>query len=124
MALTVTLILGGTIALGFGREAVRAIFYVALGLLAAAALWVGVSLVLALVGLMVVVSLFSRGGRDTLTACRDALADGARQALPVGLACAVVGVVIGTMTLTGESEQSSEITSCPSDAIPSSPRWF
>ena len=33
--------------------------------------------------------------------CRDALADGARQALPVGLACAVVGIVIGTMTLTG-----------------------
>jgi TRAP-type uncharacterized transport system fused permease subunit len=29
------------------------------------------------------------------------MADGARQALPVGLACAVVGLVIGTMTLTG-----------------------
>ena len=29
------------------------------------------------------------------------MADGARQALPVGLACAVVGIVIGTMTLTG-----------------------
>jgi TRAP transporter 4TM/12TM fusion protein len=40
-------------------------------------------------------------GRLTLQACVDALADGARQALPVGLACAVVGIVIGTMTLTG-----------------------
>ena len=33
--------------------------------------------------------------------CRDALADGARQALAVGLACAIVGTVIGAMTLTG-----------------------
>ena len=101
LALTVTLILGGTIALGFGREAVRSIFYVALGLIAAAALWVGVMLVLGLVLVMVAASLFTRGGRDTLVACRNALADGARQALPVGLACAVVGLVIGTMTLTG-----------------------
>ncbi|MCX4198843.1 TRAP transporter permease, partial [Methylobacterium organophilum] len=101
LALTVTLILGGTIALGFGRDAVRSIFYVMLGLIAAAALWVGVMLVLALVLVMVAASLLTHGGRDTLVACRNALADGARQALPVGLACAVVGIVIGTMTLTG-----------------------
>jgi TRAP-type uncharacterized transport system fused permease subunit len=36
-----------------------------------------------------------------LRLCRDSLAEGARQALPVGLACAIVGTVIGTMTLTG-----------------------
>ena len=47
------------------------------------------------------VNLKSVGGRETLIMCRDALADGARQALPVGLACAIVGTVIGTMTLTG-----------------------
>ena len=29
------------------------------------------------------------------------LVDGARQALPVGVACAVVGVIIGVLTLTG-----------------------
>jgi TRAP transporter 4TM/12TM fusion protein len=40
-------------------------------------------------------------GRETLGQCLAALADGARQALPVGLACAIVGVVVGTMTLTG-----------------------
>lgn len=101
LALTVTLILGGSIALGFGRKAIRSIFYVALGLVAAAALWVGVGFVLALVAGMIAVSLFMQGGRETLDACRTALADGARQALPVGLACAVVGIVIGTMTLTG-----------------------
>jgi TRAP-type uncharacterized transport system fused permease subunit len=40
-------------------------------------------------------------GREALIGCRWALADGARQALPVGLACALVGIIIGTMTLTG-----------------------
>ena len=32
---------------------------------------------------------------------RSGLVDGARQALPVGLACAIVGVIIGVLTLTG-----------------------
>ena len=50
---------------------------------------------------LVAAALFSGRGRETLIGCRAALADGARQALPVGLACALVGVVIGTMTLTG-----------------------
>nr|WP_246329331.1 TRAP transporter large permease subunit [Chthonobacter rhizosphaerae] len=38
---------------------------------------------------------------DDVVLLSSALADGARQAIPVGLACAVVGLVIGTMTLTG-----------------------
>ena len=101
LALTVVLILGSALALGLVNETVRLVFWVGLGLLAAAFLWLGVTLVLALVAILVLVSLFVRGGTETLEACRDALADGARQALPVGLACAVVGIVIGTMTLTG-----------------------
>ncbi|MBF9234736.1 TRAP transporter permease [Microvirga alba] len=101
LALTVVLILAGALALGLVNETVRIVFWVGLGLIAAAFLWLGVALVLALVAALVLLSLFVRGGRETLDACRDALADGARQALPVGLACAVVGIVIGTMTLTG-----------------------
>jgi TRAP transporter 4TM/12TM fusion protein len=31
----------------------------------------------------------------------DSLAEGAKNALPVGIACAIVGIVIGTLTLTG-----------------------
>lgn len=46
-------------------------------------------------------STLSPGGRETLILCRDSLADGARTALPVGVVCALVGVIIGTMTLTG-----------------------
>ncbi len=101
LALTVVLILASALALGLVNETVRLVFWVGLGLVAAAFLWVGVTFVLLLVGLLVLISLFVRGGPETLEACRDALADGARQALPVGLACAVVGIVIGTMTLTG-----------------------
>jgi len=101
LALTVVLILASALALGLVNETVRLVFWIGLGLLAAAFLWAGVTLVLLLVGVLVFMNLFSRGGPETLEACRDALADGARQALPVGLACAVVGIVIGTMTLTG-----------------------
>ncbi|RDI57117.1 TRAP transporter permease [Microvirga subterranea] len=101
LALTVVLILAGALAMGLVSETIRLVFWVGLGLLAAAFLWAGVTLVLVLVAALVVISLFVRGGPETLEACRDALADGARQALPVGLACAVVGIVIGTMTLTG-----------------------
>jgi TRAP transporter 4TM/12TM fusion protein len=101
LALTVLLILAGSLALGIGRETLRLIFWVGLGVIAASMLWAGVTLVLLLVGVLIVACLFVRGGPETLAACRDALADGARQALPVGLACATVGIVIGTMTLTG-----------------------
>src|SRR5690606_36443823 len=38
---------------------------------------------------------------ETLLICRDSLAEGAKNALPVGIACAIVGIVIGTLTLTG-----------------------
>src|SRR5690606_34930806 len=42
-----------------------------------------------------------QGGRDTLRLAVNALAEGARHALPVGVACALVGVIIGSLTLTG-----------------------
>ncbi|UOM35048.1 TRAP transporter permease [Acuticoccus sp. I52.16.1] len=101
LALTALLILAGSAALGITAQAVRLLFWVAIGLLAATALWLGVTLVLGLVIVAAALSLLYRGGRETLITCRAALADGARQALPVGLACASVGIVIGTMTLTG-----------------------
>ncbi|MCE1235501.1 MAG: TRAP transporter fused permease subunit [Hyphomicrobiales bacterium] len=101
LALTVLLVVAGSMALGIGAPTIRAIFWIGLGLVAAASLAVGVTTMLLLVGAAIVLNAFSAGGRATLAMCRDALADGARQALPVGLACAVVGIVVGTMTLTG-----------------------
>ena len=42
-----------------------------------------------------------RGGRATLRACRDSLADSAKSSLTVGMACAIVGTVIGTSLTSG-----------------------
>ncbi len=101
LALTVLLVIAGSLLLGVERQAIRFGFWIGLGVIAGASLAVGVTTMLALVGLAVIMGTLSVGGRATLVVCRDAFADGARQALPVGLACAVVGLVVGTMTLTG-----------------------
>ena len=80
---------------------VRAAAPLALGLAAASFLRYGVDLlVMVIAGLIVACALF-KGTRPTIGIIRDALAQGARNALPVGMACAIVGIVIGTLTLTG-----------------------
>ncbi|MFN7166989.1 MAG: TRAP transporter permease [Pannonibacter sp.] len=101
LGLTVLLILGGSVALGLPSQVLRIIFWIGLGLVAAAFFKFGIGVILAAVAALVAVCAITRGGRQTLADCRDSLADGARSALPVGVACALVGVIIGTMTLTG-----------------------
>ncbi|MEQ8598314.1 MAG: TRAP transporter permease [Devosia sp.] len=101
LALVVVLILGTPLAARIGPMAFRLVFWIALGLAAASFAWVGVNLLFAVILGLILACAFFRGGRETLVICRDALAQGARNALPVGVACAVVGVVIGTLTLTG-----------------------
>ncbi len=101
LALTVLLILGASVALGLPEGAIRLVFWVGLGLVAAAFFRFGIGVVLGAVAVLIVWNIAARGGRETLLICRDALADGAKTALPVGIACALVGIVIGTMTLTG-----------------------
>ncbi|HEY3147654.1 MAG TPA: TRAP transporter permease [Dongiaceae bacterium] len=101
LALTVALILGLAIAQSLTVTALRVLFWIALGLVCAISIKWSVAAV-ALVTLALIVPAWLSGrGREALRGCRWALADGARQALPVGLACALVGIVIGTMTLTG-----------------------
>ncbi|MCZ4288980.1 TRAP transporter permease [Hoeflea alexandrii] len=101
LALTVLLILGGSIALGLPQGAIRVIFWIGLGLVAAAFLQFGIMVILLAVLALIGWNALSKGGRETLAICRDSLAEGAKTALPVGVACAVVGIIIGTMTLTG-----------------------
>lgn len=101
LSLTVALILGTAIVAGFTTPALRVVFWIGLALLSAYSLASTVTLVVLVVAALSLWNAFSGRGRNTLQACVDAMADGARQALPVGLACAVVGIVIGTMTLTG-----------------------
>ena len=101
LALTVMLILGGSIALGLPSMALRVIFWVGLGLVAASFAEFGMQALSYAIVALVAVNALRDGGRKTLILCRDSLADGAKTALPVGIACAIVGIVIGTMTLTG-----------------------
>ena len=101
LALTVMLILGTAIAAGLPAPAIRIVFWVGLGLVAAAFLEYGVYVLVGALTVLVVWNLWSRGGRETLWLSIDSLAEGAKTALTVGIACATVGLVIGTMTLTG-----------------------
>jgi TRAP transporter 4TM/12TM fusion protein len=101
LALTVVLILGMPLAALIGPLAFRIVFWIALGLGAAAFLKFGVNVLALLLSVLVLACLAFKGGRETLILCRDALAEGAKNALPVGIACAIVGIIIGTLTLTG-----------------------
>ena len=101
LGLTVLLILGGSAALGLPQGIIRTLFWIGLGLVAAAFLKFGIWVILVAVAALIAWNAVIKGGRETLVICRDALADGAKTALPVGVACAIVGIIIGTMTLTG-----------------------
>jgi len=107
LALTAVLILGAGVTAAIGPTAFRFVFWIGLGLAGAAAykagIWdeFGMWAIIAPIGLLVAVVFFLRGGRETLGIMRASLIDGARQALPVGIACAIVGVIIGVLTLTG-----------------------
>jgi TRAP transporter 4TM/12TM fusion protein len=103
LALTVALILGASITLGFSNVAVRYIFWFGLALVVASVSRSGLEIIpiASVVCALVLIAAITRGGRATLAACRDALADSAKSALPVGMACAIVGTIIGMMTQTG-----------------------
>jgi len=101
LALTVMLILGTAVAIGLPTPVVRAVFWVGLALVAAAFVQFGVYVLVAAIAGLVLWNLWSAGGRETLRLSVDSLAEGAKTALPVGIACATVGIVVGTMTLTG-----------------------
>ena len=105
LALTVALILGASIVLGFSNVALRYVFWIGLALVAGSLFRNGTSVdiryVAGIVFVLVLIAALTRGGRATLTACRDSLADSAKSALTVGMACAIVGTIIGMMTQTG-----------------------
>ena len=101
LALTAILILGATVAAGLSQTAFRYAFWLAVGLGCATLVKWGVYPVLTVIGLLAALCLVVNGGPHTLRLLRDSLVDGARQALPVGVACAIVGVIIGILTLTG-----------------------
>ncbi|MFI8482261.1 TRAP transporter permease [Pseudomonas sp. NPDC078700] len=101
LALTAIVILGSAIILRVSSVGLRIAFWVALGLLCAGFFQMGIAVVFGVVALLVAVCWFIKGGRETLVVCLHALVEGARHAVPVGIACALVGVIIGVVSLTG-----------------------
>ncbi|MFC7516911.1 TRAP transporter permease [Herbaspirillum sp. GCM10030257] len=101
LALTAILILGAALAARMSQAAFRYVFWLAIGLGAASFLQWGIYPILAIIAALCLACLWVRGGRETLGTLKSSLVDGAKQGLVVGMACAVVGVIIGVLTLTG-----------------------
>ena len=101
LALTAIVILGSAIILKVSSFGLRIAFWIALGLLCAGFFQLGIGVIFGVIAALVVVCWFIKGGRDTLVICLHALVEGARHAVPVGIACALVGVIIGVVSLTG-----------------------
>ena len=101
LALTVVLIFGTRLAEHFGSIVLHVVFWILIGLAASTFFKFGVGAIIALALVMAAALFFVKGGRETLRVALHALAEGAKHALPVGIACALVGVIIGMLTLTG-----------------------
>jgi TRAP transporter 4TM/12TM fusion protein len=108
LALTAMLILGVGIAAGFRSNAFRVVFWVVLGLTVAAFFKFGVWPLVIAIAILVAINFVIKGGGVTLALMRASLIAGARQAIPVGVACAIVGVIIGVLTLTGAASNFAE----------------
>lgn len=101
LCMTALLILGAALAARIHATVFRYVLWFGLGLGASTFLKWGIQPVLAVIAALVVACLFIKGGKKTLHTLREGLADGAKQAVPVGLACGIVGVIIGVLSLTG-----------------------
>ena len=101
LALTAILILGAALAARISVTALRYVFWFVLGLGAASFAKWGIISVLGVIAVLVLANSVVKGGKATLHTMRVGLVDGAKQALGVGIACAIVGVIIGVLTLTG-----------------------
>lgn len=101
LALTAIVILGSAIILRAQSFGLRCAFWVALGVLCTGFFQLGIGVIFAVIAVLVVLCWFIKGGRETLVICLHALVEGARHAVPVGVACALVGVIIGIVSLTG-----------------------
>jgi TRAP transporter 4TM/12TM fusion protein len=101
LGLTVMVIFSHPIVAAIPVPMLRVAFWILLGLSAALFFEYGIWLLITMVVLLMAITVFVKGGRETLSVSLNSLADGARHALPVGVACALVGTIIGVLTLTG-----------------------
>ena len=101
LGLTAILIFGAAVLGGVRSTALRVLFWVLLGIACAGFYKFGVGTFFVLTALLVALTYIRRTGGDSRAMAVRALVDGARHALPVAIACALVGVIIGIINLTG-----------------------
>ncbi|WP_345796544.1 TRAP transporter permease [Castellaniella sp. MT123] len=101
LGLTVILIFGAAIIQGARPMILRYVFWLLLGIACAGFIQFGVTDFFVIVAVLALALLFRQHGRDALKLAVNSLADGARNALSVAAACALVGVIIGIINLTG-----------------------
>tara|TARA_A100000171_G_scaffold52589_1_gene71768 strand:- start:461 stop:2485 length:2025 start_codon:yes stop_codon:yes gene_type:complete len=101
LALTVVLIFGAAIVQGISRQSMRYLFWVLLAFACGGFLEFGVITFFVVTAMLVALLLISRKETNALRLAVEALVMGARHALPVAIACALVGVIIGIINLTG-----------------------
>ncbi|GAB3123760.1 TRAP transporter permease [Novispirillum itersonii] len=109
LAFTAILILGSRIATSMGRLPMKILLWIFIGLASSVFFKLGITVVFAVIAVLVAVLVFIRGGKATLSLCVESLAEGARHALPVAIACALVGIIIATMTLTGAASNFTRV---------------
>jgi TRAP transporter 4TM/12TM fusion protein len=101
LALTVVLIFGAALLSGVRSMPLRVLFWVLLGFACAGFLEFGVMTFFVVTAVLVALMHLRRTGGDAMRLAVNALAEGARHALPVATACTLVGVIIGVINLTG-----------------------
>ncbi|WP_296494600.1 TRAP transporter permease [Rhodoferax sp.] len=101
LGLTAILIFGAAVISGVKRTPLRALAWVLLGFACSGFFQFGVGTFFVLIALLVALTFILRNGADARKLAVKALVDGARHALPVAIACALVGVIIGMINLTG-----------------------
>jgi len=101
LALTVVLIFGAAVMQGLRGRALRFVFWVLLALACSGFFRFGAGAFFVVTAALVALTYALRCGQQARALALQALVDGARHALPVAAACALVGVIIGVINLTG-----------------------
>ncbi|QJC56882.1 C4-dicarboxylate TRAP transporter large permease protein DctM [Polaromonas vacuolata] len=101
LGLTVILIFGAAVLTGVKGMGLRILFWVLLGFACAGFFEFGVGVFFVIAALLVALTYIRKTGGDARELAVQALVNGARHALPVAIACALVGVIIGVINLTG-----------------------
>ena len=102
LGLTAILIFGAAVIQGASSKVLRYVFWIVLGVACLGFRELGVSAFFAIIAFLIVVLKLKRDGSSSvLGEALQSMAEGARHALPVAVACALVGIIIGIINLTG-----------------------